>query len=72
LGLASAVAAAAALLVIPPSAGHSAETRFVKKSPLAIGFSIQSAQDPSWQGYVHGIQDEMKKYGFTKLLTQDS
>ncbi len=46
--------------------------QFVKKSPLTIGYSIQSAQDPYWQGYIHGIEDEMKKFGFTKLLTQDS
>jgi ribose transport system substrate-binding protein len=45
---------------------------FAKKSPLIIGYSIQSAQDPYWQGYVHGIEDEMKKYGFTKMLSQDS
>jgi ribose transport system substrate-binding protein len=46
--------------------------QFAKKSPLTLGYSIQSAQDPYWQGYVHGIQHEMKKYGFAKLLTQDS
>ena len=46
--------------------------RFEKKLPLTIGYSIQSAQDPYWQGYIHGIEDEMKKYGFTKMLTQDS
>jgi ribose transport system substrate-binding protein len=49
-----------------------AAEQFVKKSPLTIGYSIQSAQDPYWQGYVHGIQDEMKKFGFTRILTQDS
>lgn len=64
--------AVAALLGLAVAPAHSAETKFVKKSPLTIGYSIQSAQDPYWQGYVHGIQDEMKKYGFTKLLTQDS
>src|SRR5579875_756501 len=64
-------AAMAALLSFSATASHSAE-RFVKKSPLTIGYSIQSAQDPYWQGYIHGVQDEMKKYGFTKLLTQDS
>src|SRR6266849_3650954 len=26
--------------------------QFSKKSPLTIGFSIRSAQDPYWQGYV--------------------
>jgi ribose transport system substrate-binding protein len=46
--------------------------QFSKKSPLTIGYSIQSAQDPYWQGYVHGIQHEMKKYGFTRLVTEDS
>lgn len=72
LVLASAAAAAATVLVMAAGAGHGAETRFVRKSPLTIGYSIQSAQDPYWQGYIHGIQDEMKKYRFTKLLTQDS
>jgi ribose transport system substrate-binding protein len=72
LGLASAAAAATVVLVMAAAAGYSAETRFVRKSPLTIGYSIQSAQDPYWQGYIHGIQDEMKNYGFTKLLTQDS
>jgi ribose transport system substrate-binding protein len=54
------------------SATSSGSSQFSKKSPLTIGYSIQSAQDPYWQGYVHGIQHEMTKYGFTKLLTQDS
>ena len=45
---------------------------FAKKDPLTIGYSIQSAQDPYWQGYLRGIQEQMKKYGFTELLTQDS
>ena len=67
-GLAVAIAAVTAL-----AAGQArAADQFVKKSPLTIGYSIQSAQDPYWQGYVHGIQDEMKKFGFTKMLTQDS
>lgn len=66
-----ALAAIAAMVVAAATSG-SAATRFVKKSPLTIGYSIQSAQDPYWQGYIHGIQDEMKKYGFTRLLTQDS
>jgi ribose transport system substrate-binding protein len=56
-----------------PAAGSSSSgTHFQKRSPLTIGYSIQSAQDPYWQGYVRGIKHEMKKYGFTKLLTQDS
>ena len=69
-----AAVAAAMLTSIVVAAGpaRSADTKFEKKSPLTIGYSIQSAQDPYWQGYIHGIQDEMKKYGFTKLLTQDS
>jgi len=66
----AAVALAAVLACVAGPA--SAETQFAKKSPLTIGYSIQSAQDPYWQGYVHGIEDEMKKYGFTKMLTQDS
>jgi ribose transport system substrate-binding protein len=56
------------------SSGNSSSNsgQFVKKSPLTIGYSIQSAQDPYWQGYLHGIQHEMKRYGFTNLVTEDS
>lgn len=72
LGAAAAAVAVAAVLGLVVAPAHSADTKFAKKSPLTIGYSIQSAQDPYWQGYVHGIQDEMTKYGFTKLLTQDS
>lgn len=64
--------AAGALLACATGPARSAETEFAKKSPLTVGYSIQSAQDPYWQGYVHGIQDEMKKFGFTKMVTQDS
>jgi ribose transport system substrate-binding protein len=65
--------AAAAVVTVSAGAGRSADAaEFAKKSPLIIGYSIQSAQDPYWQGYVHGIEDEMKKYGFTKMLSQDS
>jgi ribose transport system substrate-binding protein len=45
---------------------------YVKKSPPTIGYSIQSAQDPYWQGYVHGIKVEAKKLGYTKIFTSDS
>jgi ribose transport system substrate-binding protein len=69
--------AAAAVLVGCGSSGSAgtssnAAQQFVKKSPLTLGYSIQSAQDPYWQGYLHGIQFEMKKDGFTKLVTEDS
>jgi ribose transport system substrate-binding protein len=67
---------AAVVVIAGCGSGGSGSTggsqQFSKKSPLTIGYSIQSAQDPYWQGYVHGIQHEMTKYGFTKLLTQDS
>ena len=70
---AAAVAMAMAAVVVVTGPARGAEPhQFVKKSPLTIGYSIQSAQDPYWQGYIHGIEDQMKKYGFTKLLTQDS
>src|SRR6266849_2174704 len=73
----------AAMVVLPGCGGSSSNSsgagsssgnslQFVKKSPLTIGYSIQSAQDPYWQGYVRGIQHEMKRYGFSKLVTQDS
>jgi ribose transport system substrate-binding protein len=67
-----AAAGIAAMLVTAATLAGAAETKFEKKSPLTIGYSIQSAQDPYWQGYIHGIEFEMKKYGFTKLLTEDS
>jgi ribose transport system substrate-binding protein len=51
---------------------NAASAEFAKKDPLVIGYSIQSSQDPYWQGYIHGIETEMKKFGFTKLLTDDS
>jgi ribose transport system substrate-binding protein len=51
---------------------RAADVTFQEKSPLTIGYSIQSAQDPYWQGYVAGIQSEMKKFGFEKLVSQDS
>lgn len=69
--LAGVVLGVGAILAVSATPGRSAE-KFVKKSPLTIGYSIQSAQDPYWQGYIHGIEFEMKKYGFTKLLTDDS
>ena len=65
--------AASALVAVSAGVGRGADgAEFAKKSPLIIGYSIQSAQDPYWQGYVHGIEDEMKKFGFTKMLSQDS
>ncbi len=70
--LCTAVISLAVALSYSANPAYSAEGRYVKKTPLTIGYSIQSAQDPYWQGYIHGIQDEMKKYGFTTLLTQDS
>jgi ribose transport system substrate-binding protein len=69
-GTSSASATKAAGAASPGSSGSS--TQFAKKNPLTLGYSIQSAQDPYWQGYVHGIKHEMAKYGFTKLITQDS
>ena len=69
------LAAAATLawsLVSIDGAARADDAKFAKKSPLTLGYSIQSAQDPYWKGYVRGIEEEMKKYNFTKLLTQDS
>jgi ribose transport system substrate-binding protein len=71
LALAVGTVSVAALLSVAMTVGGSAAD-FVKKSPLTLGYSIQSAQDPYWGGYVNGIKEEMKKYGFTDLLTQDS
>ena len=67
-----AMASVVALGAVGGGQSASAAQQFVKKSPLTIGYSIQSAQDPYWQGYIHGIEHQMAKYGFTKLLTQDS
>ena len=70
--VAGAVALAGIMSIVAVGGSRAAEVVFKPKSPLTIGYSIQSAQDPYWQGYVAGIQTEMKKYGFVKLLTQDS
>jgi ribose transport system substrate-binding protein len=64
------VPALAASIALPVVKAVAAE--FAKKDPLVIGYSIQSSQDPYWQGYIHGIETEMKKFGFTKLVTDDS
>jgi ribose transport system substrate-binding protein len=64
------VPALAACVALPVANAIAAE--FAKKDPLVIGYSIQSSQDPYWQGYIHGIETEMKKFGFTKLVTDDS
>lgn len=70
---ATVMVATAALIGMAAGVSRQANAaRFEKKSPLTMGYSIQSAQDPYWQGYIHGIEHEMKKYGFTRLLTQDS
>src|SRR5712675_2963589 len=66
------LALASVAVVTAMGTANAADAAFKKKSPLIIGYSIQSAQDPYWQGYVSGIETEMKKYGFEKLLTQDS
>jgi ribose transport system substrate-binding protein len=70
--IAATIATAGLWLVTSPHSSYAADSVFQKKSPLTIGYSIQSAQDPYWKGYVSGIEDQMKKYGFQKLLTQDS
>jgi len=62
----------ATVAVVTMGTAQAADTKFEKRTPLTIGYSIQSAQDPYWQGYVSGIETQMKKYGFEKLLTQDS
>jgi ribose transport system substrate-binding protein len=70
--IAATIAIAGLGLVTSSHSSYAADPVFQKKSPLIIGYSIQSAQDPYWKGYVSGIEDQMKKYGFQKLLTQDS
>src|ERR1700681_2284141 len=70
--LVTSIALASVAVVTTMGTANAADTTFKKKSPLIIGYSIQSAQDPYWQGYVSGIETEMKKYGFERLLTQDS
>jgi ribose transport system substrate-binding protein len=70
--IAATIAVTGLSLVTSPHSSYAADPVFQKKSPLIIGYSIQSAQDPYWKGYVSGIEDQMKKYGFEKLLTQDS
>ena len=70
--IAATIAIAGLGLVTSSHSSYAADPVFQKKSPLIIGYSIQSAQDPYWKGYVSGIENQMKEYGFQKLLTQDS
>jgi ribose transport system substrate-binding protein len=69
LGL-GAMVAVAALSAVPVSAVASG--KFTAKSPKTIGYSIQSAEDPYWTGYLHGIRVESAKLGFTHVYTSDS
>jgi ribose transport system substrate-binding protein len=39
------------------------QTKFVKKSPVKIGYSVFDLQQPYWQAYTKGVQDACKAAG---------
>ncbi len=42
----------------------SGQTKFVKKSPVKIGYSVFDMQQPYWQAYTKGVQDACKAAGY--------
>jgi ribose transport system substrate-binding protein len=47
----------------------SAETKFVKRDPVKIGYSCFDMQQPYWQAYVRGLQDACKEAGYQFILS---
>ncbi|MBV8099150.1 MAG: hypothetical protein JOZ31_08330, partial [Verrucomicrobia bacterium] len=53
-----------ALALIVCAAGiASGQTKFVKKEPVKIGYSVFDMQQPYWQAYTKGVQDACKEAG---------
>jgi ribose transport system substrate-binding protein len=42
----------------------SGQTKFVKKEPVKIGYSVFDLQQPYWQAYTKGVQDACKAAGY--------
>lgn len=43
--------------------------KFVKKSPVKIGYSVYDMQQPYWQAYAKGIEDASKAAGYQFVLS---
>jgi ribose transport system substrate-binding protein len=56
-------------LVVSLVAFASGQTKFVKKSPIKIGYSVFDMQQPYWQLYWKGIQDACKAAGYQCILS---
>src|ERR1700736_2567450 len=56
-------------LVVSLAAFASGQTKFVKKSPIKIGYSVFDMQQPYFQLYAKGIQDACKAAGYQFVLS---
>ncbi len=56
-------------LVVFLAAFASGQTKFVKKNPVKIGYSVFDMQQPYWQAYWKGIQDACKAAGYQSILS---
>ncbi len=56
-------------LVASLAALASGQTKFVKKNPVKIGYSVFDMQQPYWQAYTKGVQDACKAAGYQFILS---
>jgi ribose transport system substrate-binding protein len=47
----------------------SGQTKFAKKEPVKIGYSVFDMQQPYWQAYTKGVQDACKAAGYQFILS---
>jgi ribose transport system substrate-binding protein len=47
----------------------SGQTKFVKKEPVKIGYSVFDLQQPYWQAYTKGVQDACKAAGYQCVVS---
>jgi ribose transport system substrate-binding protein len=45
------------------------QTKFVKKEPVKIGYSVFDLQQPYWQAYTKGVQDACKAAGYQCVVS---
>lgn len=65
----SAPAAAPTTAVAAPAAPAASSTKFTKKTPLKIGYSVYDMQQPYWQGYAKGVQQAAEAAGYQFILS---
>jgi len=56
-------------LVICLAGLTSGQTKFVKKEPVKIGYSVFDLQQPYWQAYTKGVQDACKAAGYQCVVS---